>query len=92
MKLTVMADSNEFRTNFTSSDDELQYSDPATVNITVLPVDDPPVVYNYTITVIEDSIIVAVFLNVTILDNDNDDFTITILSLPKNGTLYSENS
>ena len=68
---------------FFANDGELN-SEPATVNITVTPVNDVPVVEDQSHTVVEDTILNMVL---TANDADGDNLTFTVLTQPAQGTL-----
>jgi hypothetical protein len=64
--------------------DDAQYSDNATVSITVTPVNDVPVANDQTVTLEEDA---STSITLTATDADSDALTYTITQTPANGTL-----
>lgn len=72
---------------FTASDGALT-SAPATVNLSVLPVNDPPVAREQTVELLEDSLVLGA---VTGTDIDSPVLTFALLQPPRHGTLELDN-
>ena len=69
---------------FTTSDASLD-SSPATITISILPVNDPPVSVDQNLTFLEDSDLNEIVLSGT--DIDDDELTFVIIDQPINGTI-----